>query len=36
MTEEDLPGPDFLPCRERTKDEIEERVALWASAAERA
>jgi 2,4-dienoyl-CoA reductase (NADPH2) len=36
MTEEELPGPDFLPCREMTKDEIEEQIDFWASAAERA
>lgn len=36
MTEEELPGPDFLPCREMTKDEIEEQIDLWAAAAERA
>lgn len=36
MTEEELPGPDFLPCREMTRDEIEEQIDLWASAAERA
>jgi 2,4-dienoyl-CoA reductase (NADPH2) len=36
MTEKELPGPDFLPCREMTKDEIEEQVELWAAAAERA
>ncbi len=36
MTEEQLPGPDFLPCRAMTKDEIEEQIDLWASAAERA
>ena len=36
MTEEELPGPDFLPCREMTKDEVEEQIDIWASAAERA
>jgi 2,4-dienoyl-CoA reductase (NADPH2) len=36
MTEEELPGPDFLPCRELTKEEIEIQIDLWASAAERA
>ncbi|MGD9368673.1 MAG: FAD-dependent oxidoreductase [Desulfobacteraceae bacterium] len=36
MTEEELPGPDFLPCRELTKDEIDQQVDYWASAAERA
>jgi len=36
MTEEELPGPDFLPCRELTIEEIEEQIDLWASAAERA
>ncbi len=36
MTEAELPGPDFLPCREMTKDEIEEQIDLWAAAAERA
>lgn len=36
LTEEELPGPDFLPCREMTKDEIEEQIEFWASAAERA
>jgi 2,4-dienoyl-CoA reductase (NADPH2) len=36
MTQEELPGPDFLPCRAMTKDEIEEQIDLWASAAERA
>lgn len=36
MTEEELPGPDFLPCRELTKDEIDKQVDFWASAAERA
>ena len=36
MTEEELPGPDFLPCRTMTKQEIEDQIDLWASAAERA
>lgn len=36
MSEEELPGPDFLPCREMTPDEIEEQIDLWGSAAERA
>lgn len=36
MTESELPGPDFLPCRAMTRDEIEEQIDLWASAAERA
>ncbi|MBM9603107.1 FAD-dependent oxidoreductase [Desulfopila inferna] len=36
MSEEELPGPDFLPCREMTKNEIEQQVDFWASAAERA
>ena len=36
MTQEELPGPDFLPCRAMTRDEIEEQIDLWASAAERA
>lgn len=36
MTQEELPGPDFLPCREMTKDELEEQIDFWASAAERA
>lgn len=36
MTPAELPGPDFLPCREMTRDEIEEQIDLWASAAERA
>lgn len=36
MTEEELPGPDFLPCRAMTKQEIEDQVELWAAAAERA
>ncbi len=36
MTDGELPGPDFLPCREMTKDEIEEQIDMWAGAAERA
>jgi 2,4-dienoyl-CoA reductase (NADPH2) len=36
LTQKELPGPDFLPCREMTKDEIEQQVDYWASAAERA
>jgi 2,4-dienoyl-CoA reductase (NADPH2) len=36
MTEEELPGPDFLPCRAMTKQEVEDQIDLWASAAERA
>ena len=36
LTEEELPGPDFLPCRAMTKQEIEDQIDLWASAAERA
>jgi 2,4-dienoyl-CoA reductase (NADPH2) len=36
MGPKQLPGPDFLPCREMTKDEIEEQIDFWASAAERA
>jgi 2,4-dienoyl-CoA reductase (NADPH2) len=36
MTEAELPGPDFLPCREMTPEEIEAQIDLWASAAERA
>ena len=36
MTEEELPGPDFLPCRAMTKQELEDQIDLWASAAERA
>ncbi|MFZ7127659.1 MAG: FAD-dependent oxidoreductase [Desulfobacterales bacterium] len=36
MTEKELPGPDFLPCRAMTRDEIEEQIDFWASAAERA
>jgi 2,4-dienoyl-CoA reductase (NADPH2) len=36
MGEAELPGPDFLPCRAMTKDEIEEQIDLWASATQRA
>lgn len=36
MTEEELPGPDFNPCREMTKEDIEKQVEYWVSAAERA
>ncbi|HLA82773.1 MAG TPA: FAD-dependent oxidoreductase [Thermoleophilia bacterium] len=36
MTEGELPGPDFLPCRAMTKQEVEDQIDLWASAAERA
>ncbi len=36
MTEDELPGPDFLPCRAMTKAEVEDQIDLWASAAERA
>ena len=36
LTQEELPGPDFLPCRAMTKQEIEDQIDLWASAAERA
>jgi 2,4-dienoyl-CoA reductase (NADPH2) len=36
LTEEELPGPDFLPCRAMTKQEIEDQIDMWASAAERA
>ena len=36
MTQEELPGPDFLPCRAMTKQEIEDQIDLWAAAAERA
>jgi len=35
MTKEELPGPDFAECRAMTKDEIEEQIDIWASAAER-
>jgi 2,4-dienoyl-CoA reductase (NADPH2) len=36
MTDEELPGPDFLPCRAMTKQELQDQIDLWASAAERA
>ncbi|OFW62135.1 MAG: hypothetical protein A2133_05560 [Actinobacteria bacterium RBG_16_64_13] len=36
MTEAELPGPDFLPCRAMTRAELEDQIDLWASAAERA
>jgi 2,4-dienoyl-CoA reductase (NADPH2) len=36
LTQAELPGPDFLPCRAMTKQEIEDQIDLWASAAERA
>ena len=36
LAEEELPGPDFLPCRAMTREEIEDQIDLWASAAERA
>ena len=36
LRQEELPGPDFLPCRAMTKQEIEDQIDLWASAAERA
>jgi 2,4-dienoyl-CoA reductase (NADPH2) len=36
MTEEELPGPDFLPCRAMTNQELQDQIDLWASAAERA
>jgi 2,4-dienoyl-CoA reductase (NADPH2) len=36
LTADELPGPDFLPCRAMTKQEIEDQIDLWASAAERA
>jgi len=36
LTADELPGPDFLPCRGMTKQEIEDQIDLWASAAERA
>jgi 2,4-dienoyl-CoA reductase (NADPH2) len=36
LTQEELPGPDFLPCRTMTKQEIEDQIDLWAAAAERA
>lgn len=36
LTEDELPGPDFNPPRAYTKQEIEDQVDHWASAAERA
>ncbi len=36
MSEAELPGPDFLPCRALTRPEVEDQIDLWASAAERA
>jgi 2,4-dienoyl-CoA reductase (NADPH2) len=36
LTQEQLPGPDFLPCRAMAKQEIEDMVDIWAKAAERA
>jgi 2,4-dienoyl-CoA reductase (NADPH2) len=36
LTQEELPGPDFLPCRALTHAEVEDQIDLWASAAERA
>jgi 2,4-dienoyl-CoA reductase (NADPH2) len=36
ITEAELPGPDFLPCRAMSKAEIEEQIDIWAAAAERA
>jgi 2,4-dienoyl-CoA reductase (NADPH2) len=36
LTQEELPGPDFLPCRAMTKGEIEDQIDFWAAAAERA
>ena len=36
LTQEELPGPDFLPCRAMTKQEIEDMVDVWAKSAERA
>jgi len=36
MSVEELPGPDFLPCRAMTKQELQDQIDLWASAAERA
>jgi 2,4-dienoyl-CoA reductase-like NADH-dependent reductase (Old Yellow Enzyme family) len=36
LGEDELPGPDFLPCRALTRAEIEDQVDLWASAGERA
>ncbi len=36
LTQEELPGPDFLPCRAMNRAEVEDQIDLWASAAERA
>jgi 2,4-dienoyl-CoA reductase-like NADH-dependent reductase (Old Yellow Enzyme family)/thioredoxin reductase len=36
MTQEELPGPDFNPCREMTKEDIARQIEYWVSAAERA
>jgi 2,4-dienoyl-CoA reductase (NADPH2) len=36
MTDAELPGPDFLPCRAMTHQEVEDQIDLWAAAAERA
>ncbi len=36
VTEAELPGPDFLPCRAMTRAEVEDQIDFWASAAERA
>ena len=36
MTAEELPGPDFNIPRAYTKQEVEDQIDLWASAAERA
>ncbi|MBN1570371.1 MAG: FAD-dependent oxidoreductase [Acidobacteria bacterium] len=36
IAQEELPGPDFLPCRAMSRQEIEDQIDLWAAAAERA
>jgi len=36
LAQEELPGPDFLPVRAMTKQEIEDQIDIWAQAAERA
>lgn len=36
LKQEELPGPDFLPCRAMSRQEIEDQIDLWAAAAERA
>jgi 2,4-dienoyl-CoA reductase (NADPH2) len=36
LRQEELPGPDFLPCRAMTRQEIEDQIDLWAAAADRA